>query len=193
MNPKDPDEESIQKALDVLISGGVILYPTDTVYGLGANVFNKEAIKKIYEIKNRDFQKPLSVLVSSINDLLLIVEIRKEHRDLVIDKLPGPFTFVLYKTPVIPNYHVSTNKKIGVRIPKCKIATELSRIFPITTTSANLSSKETLKTPKEIAKQLNGKVDLAIDIGPLASKKASTVVDLTKRKFEILRQGAGTI
>ena len=138
MDPKYPDEESIHEAIDVLISGGVILYPTDTVYGLGANVFNEGALKKVYEIKNRDFNKPLSVSVSSLNDLLLIAEIRIEHRDLVIDKLPGPFTFVLYKTPVIPNNFISNNKKIGVRIPKCKITTELSQIFPITSTSANL-------------------------------------------------------
>jgi len=193
MDPKYPDEESIHEAIDVLISGGVILYPTDTVYGLGANVFNEGALKKVYEIKNRDFNKPLSVSVSSLNDLLLIAEIRIEHRDLVIDKLPGPFTFVLYKTPVIPNNFISNNKKIGVRIPKCKITTELSQIFPITSTSANLSSKETLETPKKIAKQLNGDVDLAIDIGPLTSKQASTVVDLTRRDYKILRQGAGSI
>lgn len=193
MNPEDPDEESIHEAIDVLISGGVILYPTDTVYGLGANVFNEDAVKRIYKIKNRNFHKPLSVSVSSIHDLLLIAEVKEVHKNLVIDKLPGPFTFILYKTPIIPDHYVSNNKKIGVRIPKNKIAIELSKIFPITTTSANLSSKETLKTPKEIAKQLNADVDLAIDVGPLSSKKASTVVDLTKKEYKILRQGIGSI
>jgi L-threonylcarbamoyladenylate synthase len=193
MNPEDPDEESIHEAIDVLASGGVILYPTDTVYGLGANVFNQDAVKRIYKIKNRDFNKPLSVSVSSINELLLIAEIRREHRNLVIDKLPGPFTFVLYKTPVISDKYISNSKKIGVRIPKSEIAIKLSQIFPITSTSANLSSKETLETPKKIAKQLNADVDLAIDVGPLASKKASTVVDLTKRDYKILRQGVGFI
>ena len=193
MNPEDPDEESIHKAMDVLVSGGVILYPTDTVYGLGVNVFNQDAVEEVYRIKNRNFNKPLSVSVSSINDLLLITEIRIEHRNLIIDKLPGPFTFVLYKTPVIPDKYISNSKKIGVRIPKSKIAIELSQIFPITTTSANLSSKETLETPKKIAKQLNGDVDLAIDVGPLTPKKASTVVDLTKKDYKILRQGIGSI
>lgn len=193
MNPEDPDEESIHKAIDVLISGGVVLYPTDTVYGLGANVFNQDAIKKVYKIKNRDFDKPLSVSVSSIHDLLLIAQIRIEHKKLVIDKLPGPFTFVLYKTSVIPDNYISNSKKIGVRIPKNKIAIELSQIFPITATSANLSSQETLETPKKIAKQLNADVDLAIDVGPLTSKKASTVVDLTKKEYKILRQGLGSI
>ena len=193
MNPRNPDEEAIHKAIEVLVSGGVILYPTDTVYGLGANVFNESAVKKVYKIKNRDFNKPLSVTVSSINEVLLIAELRVEHKNLVINKLPGPFTFVLYKTTVIPDNHISNNKKIGVRIPKSKIAMELSQIFPITATSANLSSKETLETPKEIAKQLNLKPDLAIDVGPLTSKKASTVVDLTKKDHKILRQGIGFI
>lgn len=193
MNPEDPDEESINKAIDVLFSGGVILYPTDTVYGLGANVFNQDAVERIYKIKNRDFNKPLSVSVSSINDLLLIAEVRIEHRSLLIDKLPGPFTFVLYRNPVIPDDYISSSKKIGVRIPNSKIATKLSQIFPITSTSANLSSKETLKTPKKIAKQLNADVDLAIDVGSLASEKASTVVDITKKDYNILRQGAGFI
>ena len=193
MNPNNPDEKSIHKAIDVLFSGGVILYPTDTVYGLGANVFNQDALNRIYKIKNRNFHKPLSVSVSSINELLLIAEVKMEHWDLITNKLPGPFTFVLYKTPVIPDNYVSKSKKIGVRIPNSKIAMELSQIFPITSTSANLSSKETLKTPKKIAKQLNADVDLAIDVGSLDSKKASTVADLTRKDVKILRQGAGII
>ena len=192
MDPKKPDLYLIDEAIEVLSSGGVVLYPTDTIYGLGANVFNEKAVEKVYNIKKRDYFKPVSVLVSSIEEILFIAEIPQKHENLVLNSLPGPFTFILYKTTVMPNYP-SKNNKIGVRIPNNIISRELSRNFPITTTSANLSGEETLETPQEIIKQLNCDVDLVIDVGSLKSSSPSTVVDLTRREPKILRQGLGTL
>jgi L-threonylcarbamoyladenylate synthase len=190
IDQKDPDLDLINEAVEVLSSGGVVLYPTDTVYGLGANIFNKKAVEKIYHIKNRDYFKPLSVCVSSIENVFLIADVRSKYINLVSERLPGPFTFVFYKKEAVPDYFAK-NRKIGVRIPEDIISRELTQNFPITSTSANLAGETTLKTPKEIINQLNKGVDFVIDAGPLKQSLSSTVIDLTKKEPHILREGSG--
>ena len=192
LNPKKPDWNIIDEAIGVLSSGGVILYPTDTIYGLGANIFNEKAVEKVYDIKNRDYFKPLSVCVSSIEAAQLITEIPSKYNDLFLKHLPGPFTFILNESPSL-HINFAKNHKIGIRIPGNDIARSLSQIFPITSTSANLAGKKTLDTPKKIIKQLNADVDYILDVGSLKSDFASTVVDLTRKKPEILRQGLGIL
>ncbi|KZX15461.1 threonylcarbamoyl-AMP synthase [Methanobrevibacter cuticularis] len=191
MNPDDPDPTLLNEAINILSDGGIIIYPTDTLYGLGANIYNKKAIRNIYNIKGRDKNKPMSVCVSSIEVISLIANIPSEYKNLIMNNLPGPFTFILSKNSSIPYYFMTNNGKIGIRVPKSEIARKLSHIFPITATSANLSGKEALRTPKEIANQLNVDVDLVIDVGPLGSNSPSTVVDLTTKEIKILRQGSG--
>lgn len=190
LNPENPDINLVNKAIEVMANGGVVLYPTDTVYGLGANIFNKDAVKKIYKIKQRDFNKPLSVLVSDTYSLDLIAELNEKQWAMVNGWLPGPYTFILHKKPIVPPF-VSHSYKIGIRIPDNKIARYLARIFPITTTSANLSNQDTLANPKDILNQIGNSVDLVIDVGSLKSDKPSTVIDLTKSKPFLLRKGFG--
>lgn len=189
LNPKSPDEKLINKAIDVMADGGVILYPTDTVYGLGANIFNKEAVERINKIKHRDFTKPFSVLVSNVNALDLVANVNFKNWNLINRWLPGPFTFILPKTSIIPSF-VSSNDKIGVRIPDNKIAISIARIFPIITTSANISDKKTLSNPKDILKQIGDSVDLVIDVGVLESSSPSTIIDLTNFKPSLVRKGS---
>jgi len=193
MNQEYPESDLIEEAIEVLSSGGIVLYPTDTIYGLAANIFNEKAVEKVYEIKNRSMLKPLSVCVSSIDALSLIADLRESHRNLVENHLPGPFTFIFYKSSNWKNTFFDRHKKVGVRIPKNEIAIELSQIFPITSTSANISNKEVFKNPKEILKQLNHDVDFVIDVGPMGSSIPSTVVDLTGNEPIILREGAGKL
>ena len=97
MNGDNPDMDLISEAIDIMAKGGVILYPTDTVYGLGANIFNNDAVQRIYEIKKRDPSKPLSVLVQDTESLELIADLNKNSRAIVDKWLPGPFTFILNK------------------------------------------------------------------------------------------------
>lgn len=189
---KKPDWDIIDEAIDVLSSGGVVIYPTDTIYGLGANIFNEKAVERVYNIKNRDYFKPISACFSSIEEVLLIAEIPFKYKNLILEHLPGPFTFILNESSSI-HFGFAKNHKIGVRIPENDIARKLSQNFPITSTSANLAGKEVLKTPKKILKQLNCDVDYIIDIGPLESNLASTVVDLTRKEPKILRQGLGIL
>jgi len=192
IDQKDPDLDLINEAIEVLSSGGIILYPTDTVYGLGANIFNEKAVEEVYNVKNRNYFKPMSLCVSSVEKIYLIANVLSKYKSLISKKLPGPFTFVFYKTDAIPDYFVKDHK-IGVRVPENNISRELARIFPITATSANLSGEKTLKTPKEIINQLNKDIDLVVDIGPLKRSLPSTVVDLTKNNPIILRNGSGSV
>ncbi|MDR3290915.1 MAG: threonylcarbamoyl-AMP synthase [Methanobrevibacter sp.] len=190
----DLDLDIIDHAIHILSEGGIIIYPTDTVYGLGVNIFNNDAVKKLYKLKKRDENKAVSVCFSSIKSALMLVEGNKANINILNKNLPGPFTFVMYKKRDLGFKFFDRNShKIGIRIPKNEIAIELSKIFPITATSANESSMETLSTPKEIVKQLDHDVDLAIDVGPLKSDKFSTVVDLTKSEPIILREGSGNL
>ncbi|WP_407423962.1 L-threonylcarbamoyladenylate synthase [Methanobrevibacter sp.] len=174
-----PDEKVINEAIDVLADDGVIIYPTDTVYGLGANIFNNKAVRRVFKIKQRNLLKPLSILVSNTDAIDVVAKISRYQKDTLDKYLPGPYTFILNKTPVVPRVVTSGLTHVGVRVPENEIACKLAKIFPITTTSANLSDEEVLSTPDEILEQLGCDVDLVIDVGPLESKNASTIIDLT--------------
>lgn len=183
-----PDENIINEAIDVLANGGVIIYPTDTVYGLGANIFDNKAVRDIFKIKQRSFLKPLSVLVSDTEAIELIAQISVYQKDTIEKYLPGPYTFILNKTPVVPRVVTGGLTHVGVRVPKNEIACKLASLFPITTTSANLTDEEVLSTPEDILNQLGCDVDLVIDVGPLDSKNASTIIDLTTPQPTFIRR-----
>ncbi len=178
-NQNEVDKKVIDEAVKVLADGGVILYPTDTVYGLGANIFNRKAVKKVYNIKKRSYLKPVSLLVSSKDAIPLVSKVSLNQLNFIDKYLPGPYTFILKKSKIVPRHLTSGSVNVGVRVPKSEIACSLAKIFPITTTSANLSNKDTLDTPEEILKQLGCEVDLIIDVGPLKSGNPSTIIDLT--------------
>ena len=188
MSPENPDMDLIGEAIDIMADGGVILYPTDTVYGLGANIFNNDAVKRIYEIKKRDSSKPLSVLVEDMESMELIADLNKSSREIINKWLPGPFTFILNKRKIVSPY-VSASSKVGVRIPDYRIARALASLFPITTTSANLTNEDTLSNPQDILKQLGNDIDLVIDVGSLDNAKPSTVIDLSTSKPTLVRNG----
>ena len=183
-----PDENIINEAIDVLANGGVIIYPTDTVYGLGANIFDNKAVRDIFKIKQRSFLKPLSVLVSDTEAIELIAQFSIYQKDTIEKYLPGPYTFILNKTPVVPRVVTGGLTHVGVRVPKNEIACKLASLFPITTTSANLTDEEVLSAPEDILNQLGCDVDLVIDVGPLKSNKASTIIDLTTPQPTFIRR-----
>lgn len=182
------DESIINEAVDVLANGGVVLYPTDTVYGLGANIFDGEAVKRIFEIKKRSLLKPLSILVSDIRAIGLVANVSPNQKEIIKNRLPGPYTFILNKNQIVPRTVTSGSRLVGVRVPDCEIACGLARLFPITTTSANISDDDVLSTPKEILEQLDCDVDLVIDVGRLERNHASEIVDLTRMEPKIIRK-----
>lgn len=182
------DKNIIGEAIDVLANGGVVLYPTDTVYGLGANIFDNDAVRKVFDIKKRSYLKPVSILVSDTRAIDLVAKVSKSQREIINNYLPGPYTFILNKRPVIPRVVTSGSSYVGVRVPDNKIACGLASIFPITTTSANLSDDEVLSKPSDILEQLGRDVDLVIDVGELNSNHASKIIDLTYQSPKIVRK-----
>ena len=184
----DFDETVISEAVKVLADGGVVLYPTDTVYGLGANIFDNRAVKRVFNIKQRSFLKPLSILVSDVGAIDLVAKVSVAQKEVINNYLPGPYTFILKKSPIVPRVVTSGSSYVGVRVPDNDIARNLAAIFPITTTSANISDDEILSTPDEILEQLDCDVDLVIDVGELKSKRASMIVDLSDNDIRIIRR-----
>ncbi len=182
------DEKIIYEAIEVLAGGGVVLYPTDTVYGLGANIFDVTAVKKVFDIKQRSLLKPLSILVSDINAIDLVAKVSTEQKKVINNHLPGPYTFILKRRRIVPRAVTSGSNYVGVRVPDNEIACRLASLFPITTTSANLSDEEVLSCPKDILDQLDCEVDLVIDVGELKSNHASKIVDLSGRNPKIIRK-----
>lgn len=187
-NNENPDKEVIEEAINVMAHGGVVLYPTDTVYGLGVNIFNRKAVRRIYDIKKRSLMKPLSIIVSSKDAISHVANLRTRDKIYVDKFLPGPYTLILNKTKIVPRVVTSGLKHVGVRIPDNEIACRISDLFPVTTTSANLSDHEVCETPDEILDQLNHDVDLVIDVGKLKRNKPSTIINLTSEKPIILER-----
>ena len=187
-NNENPDKEVIEEAIRVMAHGGIVLYPTDTVYGLGVNIFNKKAVRRVYDIKKRSLMKPLSIIVSSKDAISHVANLRTRDKIYVDKFLPGPYTLILNKTKIVPRVVTSGLKHVGVRIPDNEIACRISDLFPVTTTSANLSDHEVCETPDEILDQLNHDVDLVIDAGKLKRNKPSTIINLTSEKPIILER-----
>ena len=181
------DEKIISQAINVLADGGVVLYPTDTVYGLGANIFDNSAVRRVFDIKKRSYLKPVSILVGDVGAIDLVAKASLAQKRTINEYLPGPYTFILNKRKIVPRLVTGGSSNVGVRVPDSAIACSLARIFPITTTSANISDDEMLSSPKEILEQLDCEVDLVIDVGELESVKASSIIDLTGFKPKKIR------
>jgi len=183
-------KDVIDKAIFALKNGELIVYPTDTLYGIGADINNIEAINKVYDIKKRSKNNPLSVAVSDIKSIKRIAFLDKKSNALAEKFLPGPLCLILNKKEEVPEIVTSGLKKIAIRIPNNKTALTLTKKFgPITCTSANIHRKATPNSINTIYMHLKDKVSVYIDEGRLSSEP-STIVDATSDKIRILRDGA---
>ena len=179
--------------VSILKNNGVIVYPTETFYGLGANCHSPDAVKKIFVLKERDRAKPLSVVISDRNMLnSLIAETPPAAEPLIRLFWPGPLTLVLPANPLLPRELLGAGKSVGVRLPAHAGLRDLVREagFPLTATSANISGEEGLSDPERVYDTFMGRVDCIVDGGKTKGGHPSTVVDLTVRKPRILREGA---
>lgn len=177
----------IEKAIKALERGEIIVYPTDTLYAIGANIFDEKAISKVYKIKKRPLNAPLSITVSSIDEIGKFAEMNEIAYKIAKKFLPGKLTIVLKKKDIIPSY--ISKDKIAIRVPKNKIALKLAQKFPITATSANLHTGEEPRNIHIARKQLGKNIYMYIDAGELPGIP-STIVDLSEGKIKILREGA---
>ena len=184
------DYKSIQRALEVLHKGGLVAFPTDTVYGLGTLAFDGKAVESIYLAKNRPIEKAIPVLIGEIKDLDKLSDGLTE----VVSRLasrywPGPLTIIVPKKPTLPEA-VSATDTVGVRIPDHQVARALLRSTgPMAVTSANLSGQPSPSTAQEVFEQLNGRIQLIIDGGKTPGGVPSTLVDCTGSEIKVLREG----
>ena len=187
-----------EEIINTLNNGGVIAYVTDTVWGLGCLPDNEKAVKKIYEIKKREAQKPLILMSNEIYNLLDYVKpIPKVGQQLIKKYFPGALTIVTDKSDKTPDYITSNMSTVGIRIPNNKVYKEICEIIPnhvLATTSANLSHQPSAKTYEQALENMTGLADLIIeDYGYHAKGLESTVVGVMNNELRIFRQGAITI
>lgn len=193
------DKEVLKKVSEALRLGQVVLFPTETVYTLAVDATNEMAIKKVYEIKGRDFSKPLHVVVDSLSSAEKYVDVNNVARKLAKEFLPGPLTLVLPKKPrVLPDMLTSGIPTLGIRIPNLKLCLEVSKEFkkPYTTTSANVSGGSNTYSIEDVLNQFDEEklkmIDLVVDVGTLPNLLPSTLLDLTVIPPQILRVGPVT-
>lgn len=185
---KSLSSPQIRQAVSVIKHGGILVYPTDTLYGLGGDATRKSVVAKIYQIKKRDRGKPLSVIVANLAMIKKYCHVDREQERILRPYLPGPYTFLLRLRKKLP---VTKTKKIGVRIPDYAPIVRLCRLagVPIITTSANISGKKDARRLSEVRPTIRRLVDLVLDGGKTKYGRGSTVVDLVDNK--IVRKGAG--
>jgi tRNA threonylcarbamoyl adenosine modification protein (Sua5/YciO/YrdC/YwlC family) len=192
INPENPQPRLIHRVVESLKQGGVIAYPTDTTYGIGCDIFNKKGVKKIYQIKHRDPRKPFSFICADLSDVANYAQVSNFAFKTMKRNLPGPYTFVLEATRMVPDLLTTRQKTVGIRIPDNPIALAIVRELghPLVTTSANVSGEETFNDPSLIDESMGRMLDMVVDGGILLGDP-STVVSLIDDKAEVLRQGSG--
>lgn len=192
IDPNNVSESDVDRIVAALENDGVIAYPTDTVYGLGADIFNKKAVEKILRIKGRDKKKPMSILCSDLSQVAQYAQVSNQAFKVLKEALPGPYTFILPANRKTPHTVIAKNKTVGVRIPESKLAIKVVEKLgvPIVTTSLNVSGEPVVTHPDQLPKEQYNQIDLIIDAGEL-SQDASTVIDLTGPVPTIIREGKG--
>ncbi len=186
------NKNKLNEMAEKIRDGEIVVFPTDTVYGIGVNGLDEEAINKLYEIKNRPKDKPICLLVSSIE---MAKEIAKDISDKelsIIEKFfPGPLTIILNKKEIVPDILTAGKNTVGIRMPDNEIAIKLIKQagVPIATTSANITGKPSGTNIKQIKKDFEGKVENYIDGGESKIGVPSTIVQVVNGQVKILREG----
>lgn len=193
INPYNPQFRLIAQVIDVLRKGGVICYPTDTMYGLGCDIFNQKAVKRVYQIKKRPKHKPFSFMCSDLKNISEYSHVGNTAYRLMRKCLPGPYTFVLAGTKLVPRIMLTKQKTVGIRVPDHAISLELVRGLgnPILNTTAVLESGGQVPLDGyDVNDLFCNQVDLIIDGGQIVPNP-STVVSLIDDRPVVLREGKG--
>ena len=188
INPDNPQKRLIGNAVQALYQGGLIIYPTDTFYGIGCDLFNKKSIKRIYQLKRRPLTKPFSFICANLKDISLYAKVSNYAYRVMRRLLPGPYTFILEGTRLVPKLMLTRRKTVGIRIPDNKICLAIVKSLgrPIISTSVQIDE------PSVIHDTYSSLVEMVID-GGIISYEPSTVVTLIDNKPEVIREGKGEI
>ena len=195
VNPEYPEPRKIRKIADVLADGGVIVYPTDSYYGIGCDLLNKNAIEKIYKLKRRPLSRPFSFICSDLKNISEYAQVTNYAYKTMKRLLPGPYTFILEGSRLVPKIMLTNRKAVGIRVPDHPICLAIVQALghPIISTSAtNPETEEILESPTDFREILGHAVDLIVDGGPVPGSPSS-VVSLIDDIPEVLRAGAGDV
>jgi len=192
IDPRHPQPRQIERAVGVLQGGGIVSYPTDTYYALGCDVFQKKAMGRLAALKQRDHKKPFAFLCADLGQVAQYGIVSNENYRLMRRLLPGPYTFVLDATRLVPRTALTRQRQVGIRVPDAPVATALVRGLgrPLATTSASLPGEEPMIDATDIQERLGHGVDLILDAG-VTLNEPSTVLDLTGPWPVVLRAGKG--
>jgi len=182
---------NIREASKVVKNGGLVVYPTDTVYGLGCDPFNAKAVERIFRTKGERKEKPLPILGSDMKRIQKIAYLHEKARKIAERFWPGPLTLVVPKKPSLPDIITCGLDSVGVRIPNHTVTIQLISLCGglLVGTSANKTGHKPPKTARQAAEQLDEQVDMILDAGPTPLRRESSVLDLTSKKPKMLREG----
>jgi tRNA threonylcarbamoyl adenosine modification protein (Sua5/YciO/YrdC/YwlC family) len=194
INNQNPQMRLIKKAVEILQKGGIIIYPTDTVYGLGCDLFNKRGIERIYEIKKRSKKQPLSFICADLKDISNYARVSDYAYKTMKRLLPGPYTFILEASRLVPKIILPKRQTTGIRVPDNRICLALVRELggPIISTSVKNDNGEILNNPYIIEERFGRTVEVIIDGGTLLQEQSS-VISLVDDQFEVIRTGKGDV
>jgi L-threonylcarbamoyladenylate synthase len=187
-----PEWEAISSAARVIDSGGVVCFPTDTVYGFAASIYCQEAIRRLQAIKARSWQHPFVIIASDVDIVAeLVAAIRPEHQRLMDAHWPGPLTIVFEASALVPRYLVGEDRTVALRIPRDTLAQSLLRAcgMPLAAPSANLRGHLPALCPQDVLRDFEGKIDLLLDGGQIECALPSTIVAVGRRSLKVLRPG----
>ncbi len=194
INDRNPQQRLITKVVEVIKKGGIIAYPTDTYYGIGCDIMNKKAIEKIYLLKQRDKIKPFSFLCSDLKNISHYAKVSNYAYKTMKRLLPGPYTFVLEGSKLVPKIMLTKRKTAGIRVPDNSICLELVKELgnPIISTSASMPDGTLFFDPSLIYDYFQTRIDIVIDGGPVPGYPSS-VISLIDDMPEVIREGRGDV
>lgn len=194
INPDNPQERLIRKVAGILKEGGIIAYPTDTYYGIGCDIMNKKAIETIYRIKNRNTNKPFSFICSSLKNISDYAKVSNAAYRTLKRLLPGPYTFILEGSKLVPKIMLTKRKTAGIRVPDHKVALALVEALgnPIISTTATTGNRTILSDPSFIEEAFKSDIHVVVDSGPV-NGSPSSVISLIDDVPEIIREGLGDV
>jgi tRNA threonylcarbamoyl adenosine modification protein (Sua5/YciO/YrdC/YwlC family) len=194
INSAHPEPRKVQRAVQILNGGGIIAYPTDTVYGLGCDISNKQAIERLYQLKGMPKDHPLAFICPDLSDISRYAVVENAVYRVLKHFLPGPYCFILLATREVPKMLLNKQKTVGIRVPNHPLTIALVRELgrPLISTTASRPGQEPLVDPWEIEQEFAG-LDLVIDGGDAGGTVPTTVVDLSQGDVRIVREGAGPV
>jgi len=194
INPQNPQPRLIKKVVDLLKDGGIIAYPTDTYYGIGCDIMNKKAIEAVYQLKQRDKKKPFSFICSNLKNISDYAKVSNYAYKTMKRLLPGPYTFILEGSKLVPKIMLTKRKMAGIRVPDNAICLAIVDALenPILSTSATMPDGTIFYDPSFIHEYFGSRIDIVID-GGFVTGQPSSVISLYNDDPEIIREGIGDV